>query len=446
MSYREVNFDGLVGPNHNYAGLAAGNLASSQNSQCTSYPRQAALQGLDKMKFLHDQGLTQALLPPQQRPDLKALRKLGFSGTNKQIVTQADKTKPHLLAAVYSASSMWTANCATVTPSCDTRDHKLHLTPANLISNFHRSIEASFSHSILKKIFKNIKYFRVHSPLPSSDSFSDEGAANHMRLANKQLDSGIAVFTYGRTTKTSSTEKYIARQNLTASEQIIFSHKLRPECYQLVQQNPKAIDLGVFHNDVISTSNENFLFTHEEAFSKQTNFLKELQKNYQSLTSQELIVKCVSNSELSIEEAIQTYIFNTQIVTLPSGEMLIIAPTECKSSTAASNVINELISNNKYPISHVKYLDLKQSMSNGGGPACLRLRVAMNKEELENIHQGVILTDTLYLKVKQWIHKHYREELKPKDLGDPLLLNEILNALDELSQILMLGNIYPFQK
>ncbi|MCM8536472.1 MAG: N-succinylarginine dihydrolase [Lentisphaeraceae bacterium] len=446
MSYREVNFDGLVGPNHNYAGLAAGNLASSKNSNCTSYPRQAALQGLEKMKFLHDQGLTQGLLPPQQRPDLKILRKLGFSGNDNQILAKAYKLKPHLLAAVYSASSMWTANCATITPSCDTKDNKVHLTPANLISNFHRSIEADFSQTLLKKIFKNSKHFKVHNPLPKSDSFSDEGAANHMRLSSKSLDSGIGLFVYGRQAKTSSTKKFIARQNLTASEQVIFSHNIKTECYQLAQQNPSAIDFGVFHNDVISTSNENFLFTHQEAFTKQKDFLKELQENYYRVTNQELLIKSISNSDLSVKEAIKTYIFNTQIVTLGSGQMKIIAPTECENSPEASKIILDLISDNSYPVSSVKYLDLKQSMSNGGGPACLRLRVTLSKEELDQIHQGVLITDSLYIKLKAWINRHYREELNPIDLGDPLLIGEIHNALDELSQILHLGNIYPFQK
>ncbi len=44
----EINFDGIVGPSHNYAGLSLGNLASARNAGAVSRPRDAALQGLAK--------------------------------------------------------------------------------------------------------------------------------------------------------------------------------------------------------------------------------------------------------------------------------------------------------------------------------------------------------------------------------------------------------------
>ena len=49
---REFNFDGLVGPSHNYAGLSFGNVASFSNVKSASNPKQAALQGLAKMRAL----------------------------------------------------------------------------------------------------------------------------------------------------------------------------------------------------------------------------------------------------------------------------------------------------------------------------------------------------------------------------------------------------------
>ncbi|MGA8031441.1 MAG: N-succinylarginine dihydrolase, partial [Casimicrobiaceae bacterium] len=44
-----MNFDGIPGPTHNYSGLAQGNLAAERNAQQVSNPREAALQGLEKM-------------------------------------------------------------------------------------------------------------------------------------------------------------------------------------------------------------------------------------------------------------------------------------------------------------------------------------------------------------------------------------------------------------
>ena len=223
MKYREVNFDGLVGPNHNYAGLAQGNLASATNSKNTSYPKAAALQGLEKMKALFELGLTQGILPPLQRPDLVCLKKLGFTGKPKKIISKAANAAPELLAAVYSSSSMWTANAATVSPSCDTKDKRLHLTPANLNSNFHRSIEMDHTHFNLKQIFNNKKLFEVHQPLPQTEELADEGSANHMRLSSKDFSKGLELFVYGKK-KAEFPVKNIQRDNTFPHQGPLFAN------------------------------------------------------------------------------------------------------------------------------------------------------------------------------------------------------------------------------
>ena len=229
MKYFEVNFDGLVGPNHNYAGLAQGNLASASNKQAISHPKTAALQGLEKMKAMHDLGLKQGIIPPLLRPNFSELKHLGFKGKVHTILNKAAKTAPELLTAVYSSSSMWTANCATVTPSCDAKDKRLHLTPANLVSNFHRSIEANENYGLLKLIFSNKKIFKIHPPLPKCDDFADEGAANHMRLSSSDFSKGLEIFVYGKEKGKTSSRKYPARQSLSASTSIIRNHKLSQE-------------------------------------------------------------------------------------------------------------------------------------------------------------------------------------------------------------------------
>ena len=440
MKYFEVNFDGLVGPSHNYAGLAEGNLASAQNSQTTSYPASAALQGLEKMKLLMDLGLKQAVLPPQLRPDTKALSRLGFNGSKATVINKVSKTAPHLLASIYSASNMWTANCATVSPSNDTRDGKLHLTPANLISHFHRSIEADPSEIILRRIFHDKKYFSVHQALPSSEGYADEGAANHLRFSDANHKNGLELFIYGKGKGLTLSKSFTARQSLAASKAIIDNHGLSPASTILARQSRHAIDQGIFHNDVISTANQNLFLLHEHTFENQTKVLKNIQSSYQSLTQQTLYIHEVSEKQLPIEQAVKSYLFNTQIVTLKNNSMLIIAPIECQENPHAKTVIDEIIASDSH-LNQVKYVDLRQSMSNGGGPACLRLRVLMNEEELKAMHQGVLLTDSLYLDLKRWITKHYREEIKPKDLADPQLLSEIEVALTELTEILQFDKI-----
>ena len=446
MKYVEVNFDGLVGPNHNYAGLAQGNLASTSNSKNVSHPKAAALQGLEKMKALFDLGVPQAILPPLLRPNLTELKNLGLKGKPHKIIEKAAKTAPDLLAAVYSSSSMWTANCATVTPSCDAKDNKLHLTPANLVSNFHRSIESDDNYNLLKLIFSDKKRFSIHRPLPKCDDFADEGAANHMRLSSKGFIKGLEVFIYGTEKGKVSTKKHSARQSLSASQNIIRNHKLSQKNSYLLKQSSGIIDRGVFHNDVIATSNGNFLLTHESAFSYQKKNLKILSKLYQETCNDHLTIRTVSSEELSVDESVRCYLFNSQIVSLPDGKMLLAAPQECQELTNAKNLIDSILNDAKIPITQVKFFNLKQSMSNGGGPACLRLRILMNKAELKSMNQTFLFNNKLYKKLKKWIQKHYRDELSPKDLADPILYEEILVALDELSQILKTPNLYSFQK
>src|SRR5687767_14811340 len=154
----EVNFDGLVGLTHNYSGLSFGNVASASSMSDVSNPREAALQGLEKMEFMMALGLKQGVLPPHQRPDLTLLRRAGFHGTDKAVLeklvkARGDPSARELLSAASSASAMWTANAAMVAPSSDTADRRVHFTPANLISKIHRSIEAETTTRILRRIF-----------------------------------------------------------------------------------------------------------------------------------------------------------------------------------------------------------------------------------------------------------------------------------------------------
>lgn len=446
MQQFEMNFDGLVGPSHNYAGLSFGNVASLNNSNAVSNPQQAALQGLQKMKTLSDMGMMQGVLAPQQRPDLDALRRLGFTGSDQNVLTKAATQAPDIFLACCSASSMWTANAATVSPSADTADGKVHFTPANLTNKFHRSLEPHVTQAILKATFVSERYFTHHLPLPENEAFGDEGAANHTRLCSNYDQAGVEIFTYGRfafdPSKVHPT-RFPARQTMEASQAIARLHQLSDSNTVFVQQNPNVIDQGVFHNDVIAVGNQNVLFFHQEAFYNTQGFLDELQAKF---GDSPLHLIEVRNQDVSVQEAIKTYLFNTQILTLPSGDMCIIAPTECEESPSVNAYLTDLTQSGRTPINAVHYMDVKQSMRNGGGPACLRLRVALNNEELTGVNPNTVMNDDLYQSLTQWVKKHYRDQLSINDLQDVLFVDETYRALDELTQILKLGSVYPFQQ
>lgn len=445
MKQFEANFDGLVGPTHNYAGLSVGNVASLNNASSSSSPKQAAKQGLQKMKALADLGMVQGILAPQERPDVMSLRRLGFSGSDANVLASAAKQAPAIFQACCSASSMWTANAATVSPSADTEDGKIHFTPANLTNKYHRSLEPQVTGNILKATFNDNRYFSHHTHLPDNEHFGDEGAANHTRLCSEYGESGVELFVYGRHAFDHSKlgpNKFPARQTIEASQAVARLHGLADENVVYIQQNPEVIDQGVFHNDVIAVGNQNVLFYHEQAFLDSAAAMDEVKRKF---GQNELHLLCVKTHEVSVQDAIKSYLFNTQIITLANGEMAIIAPTNCQENPDVYKYLSNIAALNT-PIKHVHYYDVKESMRNGGGPACLRLRVAMTAVEYQALNQQTLMNDAQFERLNTWVDNHYRDTLNVADLADPQLLIESRTALDELTQLLKLGSVYPFQQ
>jgi len=444
MNSREFNFDGLVGPTHNYSGLSIGNLASQNNFGTVANPRSAALQGLAKMKALADRGFAQGVLPPHERPDLACLRALGFSGSDAEAVQGAARHSPELLSGVMSAAAMWTANAATVSPSADCADGRVHFTAANLNNKFHRSIEHPVTSRILQATFADPRRFAHHPALPGTPGLGDEGAANHTRFSSVTGGPGIEMFVYGakglRPGRVAP-QKFPARQTLDASQAVARLHGLSPDRCLFVQQNPAAIDAGVFHNDVIAVGHESFLFCHEEAFFGQDDVLRELG---QLIGSGFQYIE-VLNEDLSLADAVQSYLFNSQLLTLPGGGMLLVVPQECRTIEKVSRYLDRLLAGPS-PIREVLSFDLRESMKNGGGPACLRLRVEMTDVEAAAVNRAALLDDRLYATLTSWVQKHYRDRLADADLADPALITEGRTALDELTKILNLGSVYPFQR
>ena len=437
---RELNFDGLVGPTHHYAGLSPGNLASEAHAGRVSNPRAAALEGIAKMRLVSRLGVGQAVLPPQPRPDCAALRRLGFTGDDATVLAAARSGAPDLLSHVSSASSMWAANAATVAPSSDTSDGKVHLVPANLVTMFHRSLEADTTHRVLERIFANQQRFAVHPPLPPSETFSDEGAANHGRLAT--ASGRVHLFAWGRApTAAAHPERHPARQARKASEAVARLLELSEGTPLFWQQSPQSIDAGAFHTDVVAVANDEFLMLHERAFLEPAALLQELSTRL----GDGLSVCMASEEELPLAEAVARYPFNSQVVTLPGGGMSIVAPREAEASPAVRSFFERVVAEAN-PVRDVHYADVNGSMNNGGGPACLRLRVRLEPEEEESLGGRVLFDDRLDQALVTCVTSRYRDRVTAADLADPAFVVECRATLDEITQLLGLGSVYDFQR
>jgi succinylarginine dihydrolase len=440
---REFNFDGLVGPSHNYAGLSFGNVASFSNVRSASNPREAALQGLAKMRALAARGFAQAVLPPQARPNMRLLRRLGFSGTDADVLARAWREAPVVLACAWSAAPMWSANAATVSPSADTADGRAHFTAANLNNKLHRAEEHVQTTRTLRALFADSDHFVVHDPLPPAPAFGDEGAANHTRLAKEHSAAGVEFFVYGRVEfdpSAPSPKKYPARQTLEASQAIARLHGLDQARTVFAAQNPDVIDQGVFHNDVIAVGNGNVLFYHEQAFFDEAGTLDALRRALAGVDS-DFVPLRVPSAQVAVADAVASYLFNSQLLTKPDGKMALLVPHECRENAAVAGYLAQLVTSGG-PIDELLEFDLRQSMRNGGGPACLRLRVTLTDDEAAAMHQGVIMTEALYAQLAAWVERHYRDRVEPKDLADPQLALECNAALEELTRILGLPGLY----
>lgn len=412
----EINFDGIIGPSHNYAGLSRGNIASANNAGDVSQPRAAALQGIEKMRHNLTLGLPQGFFMPLDRPDAKWLETLG---------TTTDEAEGHLRAQAWSASSMWAANAATVSPAPDSADGKCHLTVANLVTMPHRSHEWPGTLAQLRLAFAN-PAFAVHAPVPAP--FGDEGAANHMRLCSGHDGPGVEIFVYGV-----GGGRFPARQHLDASKAIARHHRLDPARTLFIRQSDTAIQGGAFHNDVVAVANEHVLFTHETAFEDREAAHAEIRAAFPAVEIVE-----VPASAVSLPDAIKSYLFNAQLVSLPDGGgMGLVLPTEAQDTPAVWNWLEAHVAGNG-PIRRLLPVNVRQSMANGGGPACLRLRVVADPATVD----PRFIADTAKLdRIADVVAKHWPEAIAPGDLASAALASDVRKARVALLDRLDLGEL-----
>jgi succinylarginine dihydrolase len=440
MTYSgEINFDGIIGPTHNYAGLSQGNLASQKNLHQTSNPQAAALQGLDKMRLIMEQGIPQGFFLPHERPHLPTLRKLGFGGTDEEVINQVAKKNPALLMNIFSASSMWAANAATFSPSIDSYDQNIHITPANLNSMFHRSIEHEFTKVQLELMFGVVA--QVHAPIKNISGYGDEGAANHLRVSAQHLKPGFQIFVFG----SSAFEVHqgiIARQAEEVSQAVSTQHQLDPDRVLFLKQNEQAINSGSFHNDIVSLANEEVFIFHQEAFADRVELervLHHLKDHVMGFHPIEIL-----SEDISLDNLVSSYLLNSQLITVKNNEMMMLLPEEVQNHPNCMRWLDEIRSSS--PIKHLEFVDIRQSMMNGGGPACLRFKTVVNSDEFDQINKKFILSPEKLMNMRALVSKHFRDKLNPEDLLDIKLMQESFSFLDELTQLLELGCIYHFQK
>ncbi len=412
---REINFDGIVGPSHNYSGLSLGNLAATSHAGEVSQPRAAALQGIGKMRANIRLGMVQGIFVPQPRPARPWLAELG---------TAIEQAEHHIAANAMSASAMWAANAATVSPAPDTGDGKCHLTVANLKTMPHRSHEWPATLAQLRLAFAS-DAFAVHGPVPIA--FGDEGAANHMRLTAAHDEPGIEVFVYGV-----SGGPFPARQNIEASKAIARLHRLDPERTIFAAQSEEAIAAGAFHNDVVAVANGPVLFAHEKAFADRDGLIGKLSAKLSGFEYVE-----VPDAEVPLSDAIRSYLFNAQLVTPPDGAMTLVAPTECRDTPSVASWIERHLASNG-AIRRVHFVDVRQSMANGGGPACLRLRVACDPADVD---PRFIVDEPKLDRLATVVADQWPDAIASSDVQSPTLVADVERARTALLDALDLGEL-----
>jgi succinylarginine dihydrolase len=334
---------------------------------------------------------------------------------------------------------MWAANAGTFTPACDASDGRHHLTLANLASSWHRAAESRERLGQLSTLFAATESQPagkavLHDALPSIVPLRDEGAANHMRLCDAEGTSAVHIFVYGQADLAVAATQTMARQTLAASQAVARLHGLDPSRTFYLQQHPHAIEAGVFHNDVIATSHANMLLYHEFAFWKAEDELARIGQAYQHFCGRPLQRICIRQQELTLTDAVSSYFFNSQILTPrgassgPSPGHTLVCAQQCQRMPQVRAMIERLVADERHLITQVRYVNLDESMAGGGGPACLRLRVQLPSELIDQFAPTARWTSDRDSQWRAVIEQYYPEQLEWERLGDPHLIQQYAAA------------------
>jgi succinylarginine dihydrolase len=376
------------------------------------------------MRRLMDLGVAQGFLPPPLRPATAILRAVGFKGTDADVLRAAADEDLQLFRAACSASSMWTANAATVIAAADAADGRVHLVTANLATMIHRSMEAEDTYSVLRQVFMDERHLAVHRPLPVGRHFGDEGAANHMRLARSHGEPGLNIFVHGE----ERSGRFPERQARRASAAVARLGELPRDRLVFVRQSTAAVQAGAFHNDVVAVANEVVLLAHPEAFDDREAFL-------QVVRDRAPATEIVEVNGVSLPDAVSSYLFNSQLVTLPNGGMALVLPIEVRESATVWAALQRALARSSR-IERLEIVDVRESMKNGGGPACLRLRVPIATDRIPAINRGYLLDAARLDRLVGLVERCWPEAIAPSDLTDPQLWEVSRNAHQALQSFI----------
>jgi len=424
---------GLPGPSHFFGGLSPGNIASLAHAGQRSHPRAAAQQCVTLMRQVVALGRPVLLLPPLPRPDFNFLAACGFSGELREVVIRAHIEAPRLLQMAWSSAAMWTANLGTVAPGTDS-DGITRLVLANCAATAHRSREAELRLPQLQALFATVPRLRIEAAIPGLVALGDEGAANHTRLCVAAAPgyagpaTGVHLFVHGTAAGLSPErlpQHFPARQTLAASMAVARRLDIPAPLCLHARQHPSAIDAGAFHHDVIGVGDGHRLLLHQHALVDQDRVLLQLRMLVPGLEIAE-----ISAEELSLTEAVGSYLFNSLLL----GDCLV-APQQCRTGKPAA-VIERLLARGF--IRQVDFVAVDESMANGGGPACLRLRLPLDTQQWAAVPAGMRMDPAQLDVLAAWIDRHYRSDVTLEDLADSDLPGEHACALADLSHLLAL--------
>ncbi|WP_310474063.1 N-succinylarginine dihydrolase, partial [Sandarakinorhabdus sp.] len=186
-----------------------------------------------------------------------------------------------------------------------------------------------------------------------------------------------------------------------------------------VAQSQTAIDAGAFHNDVVAVANGNVLFAHEHAFADAAGLKADVARRMPDAITIE-----VPDSAVSLEDSIKSYLFNSQLLTLPDGSMALVLPKEAEETPSVKAYLAALVEGNG-PIRAAHFVDVRESMQNGGGPACLRLRVAADPATVD---PRFLLDEAKAARLERLVEHWWPETIGPADMANPDLWRQVKAA------------------
>jgi succinylarginine dihydrolase len=174
------------------------------------------------------------------------------------------------------------------------------------------------------------------------------------------------------------------------------------------------------------------LFAHEKAFADRDRVASECERLFPDVQLVE-----VPASEVPVADAVSSYLFNAQLVSPPDGETTLIVPSEARETASVWSWLQRHVAGNG-PIRNLVVVDVRQSLANGGGPACLRLRVAADPATVD---PRFLVDEAKLDRIAAVIEQSWPAEIHSSELQDPKVVAAIESARASLYDSLDLAEL-----